>query len=180
MAAGGLTAIGAVVLWVASPSAEDAPAQAAATAPPSTAGPMPIAAAVQPRPSGEEFLKHLRISCSKDLAGTQPHVAQVGNFLGKMFGITEIGGALGRGNDDHGAGLAVDLMTSDPANGDAIADFVLANQERFGVTYVIWQQRYNDGSGWSPMEDLGSPTANHYDHVHVSFAANAPDGDVKC
>ncbi len=35
--------------------------------------------------------------------------------------------------------------------------------------YVIWRQRYNDGSGWDPMEDRGSITANHYDHVHVSF-----------
>lgn len=180
VAACGVAALAAVVLWVASPTAQHAAVQAAPAAAPSTAQPAPAAAAEQLRPSAEEYIKHLRVPCSTELAGTRPHVAQVGHFLGKMFGITDIGGALGRGNDDHGAGLAVDLMTSDSAHGDAIAEFVLANQQRFGVTYVIWRQRYNDGNGWSYMEDKGSPTANHYDHVHVSFAANAPDVDVQC
>ncbi|WP_433758018.1 hypothetical protein [Nocardia sp. CA-135398] len=168
------------MLWVANPTAQHAAVQAAPAAAPSTAPPAPAAAAEQLRPSTEEYIKHLGVLCSTELAGTQPHVAQVGHMLGKMFGITDIGGALGRGGDDHGAGLAVDLMTSDSAHGDAIAEFVLANQQRFGVTYVIWRQRYNDGNGWSSMEDRGSPTANHYDHVHVSFAANATDVDLQC
>ncbi|WP_327101261.1 hypothetical protein [Nocardia vinacea] len=180
VAACGIAAIVAVVLWVASPTAQHAAVQAAPAAAPSTAQPAPAAAAEQLPPSAEEYIKHLRVPCSTELAGTRPHVAQVGNFLGKMFGITDIGGALSRGDGDHGAGLAVDFMTSDSAHGDAIAEFVLANQQRFGVTYVIWRQRYNDGNGWSYMEDRGSPTANHYDHVHVSFAANAPDVDVQC
>ncbi len=106
-------------------------------------------------------------------------MAQVGNLLKKTFGVTEIGGAVGRGDGDHGAGLALDFMTSDSARGDAIAEFVLANQRRFGVTYVIWRQRYNDGSGWRYMENRGSPTANHYDHVHVSFD-EAAVVDVTC
>jgi hypothetical protein len=67
----------------------------------------------------------------------------------------------------------------DTATGNALAEHVLANQQAFGVTYVIWRQRYNDGSGWSPMEDRGSPTANHMDHVHVSFQASATV-DVTC
>ncbi|MEV6341584.1 hypothetical protein AB0M12_43555 [Nocardia vinacea] len=180
VAACGIAAVVAVALWVASPTAQHAAVQAAPAAAPSTAQSAPAAATEQLRPSAEEYIKHLRVSCSTELAGTRPHVAQVGHFLGKMFGITDIGGALGRGNDDHGAGLAIDLMTSDSANGDAIAEFVLANQQRLGVTYVIWRQRYNDGNGWSYMQDNGSPTANHYDHVHVSFAANAPDVDVQC
>lgn len=181
VAACGIGAIAAAVLRVASPTAQHAAVQAAApAAAPSTAQPAQAAATEQLRPPAEEYIKRLRIPCSTELAGTRPHVAQVGNFLGKMFGITDIGGALGRGDGDHGAGLAVDLMTSDSALGDAIAEFVLANQQRFGVTYVIWRQRYNDGNGWSYMEDHGSPTANHYDHVHVSFAANAPDLDVQC
>ncbi|MCV7097646.1 hypothetical protein H7H99_21600, partial [Mycobacterium kubicae] len=49
-----------------------------------------------------------------------------------------------------------------------------------GVTYVIWQQRYNDGNGWSTMENRGSPTANHMDHVHVSFLAGAKPPAVSC
>lgn len=119
------------------------------------------------------------ITCSTELAGARPQVAQVGNLIDKTFGVGDIGGANGRYDGDHGAGLALDFMTYDPARGDAIADFVLANKERFGVTYVIWQQRYNDGSGWSYMEDRGDPTANHYDHVHVSFDSTA-DIHVTC
>ncbi|WP_460700311.1 hypothetical protein [Nocardia thraciensis] len=107
--------------------------------------------------------------CPTELAGTRPHVAQVGHLIGKTFAVAEIGGAEGRGNDDHGAGLALDFMIADAAQGDAIADFVLADKERLGVNYVIWRQRHNDGGGWSVMEDRGGSTANHYDHVHVSF-----------
>jgi hypothetical protein len=61
---------------------------------------------------------------------------------------------------------AADFMTTDQATGDALAAYAL---QMPGVEYVIWQQRYNDGSGWSLMEDRGGVTANHYDHVHVSF-----------
>jgi len=112
-----------------------------------------------------------KLPCGTEWKGTQPHVAQVSYMVQQMFGISDIGGAQGRyGNDDHAAGLALDIMTSNPAQGNAIAAFVLANKARFGVTYVIWQQRYNDGGGWSFMEDRGDPTQNHYDHVHVSFA----------
>jgi hypothetical protein len=197
----GIAAIIAVVLWAAirpNPAAQhvaavgSAPSSAVASDPatttvPSTAPPIPAqaaAAADQPPPSAKQAIQHPpppppSVPCSTDLVGTRPHVAQVGHLLKKTFGVTDIGGAVGRGDGDHGAGLALDLMTSDSARGDAIADFVLANQQRFGVTYVIWRQRYNDGSGWSYLEDRGSPTANHYDHVHVSFHKTAVV-DVTC
>ncbi|TEA02014.1 hypothetical protein [Mycobacteroides salmoniphilum] len=119
--------------------------------------------------------------CSTVLAGAQPAVAQAGNFLKTMFGIGDIGGASGRGGGgDHGRGLALDFMTGSTATGSALASFVLANRERLGVTYVIWQQRYNDGNGWSMMENRGSPTANHMDHVHVSFRAGAKPPAISC
>ena len=68
--------------------------------------------------------------------------------------------------------LAADFMVyNDRAKGDAVAQYVIDNAARFNVQYVIWQQRiYNiGGSGWTAMEDRGSATANHMDHVHVSF-----------
>lgn len=100
-------------------------------------------------------------------------MAQVGHHVAAKFGVSDIGGAAGRaGGGDHPAGLALDFMV-DTATGNALADYVLANRRAFGVSYVIWRQRYNDGSGWSAMENRGSPTANHMDHVHVSFQANA-------
>ncbi|WP_332909649.1 hypothetical protein [Nocardia gipuzkoensis] len=197
LAAGVIAATVAVVLWAAmrpstatqnaaavdSPPASIVEAVPAPTTVPPTSQAAPVAAA-QPPPSAKQAVQHPPppppfVPCSTELAGTRPHVAQVGNLLKKTFGVIDIGGAIGRGDGDHGAGLALDLMTSDSARGDAIADFVLANKQRFGVTYVIWRQRYNDGHGWSYLEDRGSPTANHYDHVHVSFERSAVV-DVTC
>jgi hypothetical protein len=34
--------------------------------------------------------------------------------------------------------------------------------------------RIDSGDGWRPMEDRGSITQNHCDHVHVSFEPSAP------
>ena len=111
--------------------------------------------------------------CPTTLDGVKPHAAQVGHHLAGKFGVDDIGGATGRGGSgEHPLGLALDFMV-DTATGNALAEHVLANRQAFGVTYVIWRQRYNDGSGWSPMEDRSSPTANHMDHVHVSFQATA-------
>ncbi|MGH3434019.1 MAG: hypothetical protein ACRDQB_14410, partial [Thermocrispum sp.] len=108
--------------------------------------------------------------CSTDLDGTVAPVAQVGNHVLSKFDVDSAGGRAGRaGSSDHPSGLAIDFMV-DPQAGNEVADYVLQHQQQFGVTYVIWQQRYNDGSGWSTMQDRGSPTANHMDHVHVSFS----------
>lgn len=61
------------------------------------------------------------------------------------------------------------VATDNNVLGDAVAEYALAHQLEHGITYVIWRQRYNPGTGWDPMEDRGSITQNHYDHVHVSF-----------
>ena len=56
--------------------------------------------------------------------------------------------------------------------GDAIANYVRAHASSFGVSEVIWEQHIwsvqRSSEGWRLMEDRGSTTANHYDHVHVS------------
>ncbi|MGW4487177.1 hypothetical protein ACWEOE_25445 [Amycolatopsis sp. NPDC004368] len=112
-------------------------------------------------------------ACSSTLAGAQPNAAQVGNHILTKFKVSSVGGRAGRaGQSDHPSGLALDFMV-DTATGNALAAYVLAHQGEFGVTYVIWRQRINTGSGWKAMEDRGSPTANHFDHVHVSFKAGA-------
>jgi hypothetical protein len=59
--------------------------------------------------------------------------------------------------------------SDDNALGDTLAAWALAHQAEFGIWYVIWRQRINYGEGWENMEDRGSLTENHYDHVHVSF-----------
>jgi hypothetical protein len=76
------------------------------------------------------------------------------------------------------ADLALDFLTSDVygkvpsdnhAFGDRLAEFAVANQAKYRIEYVIYRQRINLGSGWRAMEDRGSVTQNHFDHVHVSF-----------
>lgn len=127
------------------------------------------AAAPEPAESSESTLQ----PCPTDLEGTEPHVAQVGHHVLTKFDVDAVGGRAERSNpSDHPLGLALDFMVS-PEVGDALAEYVVAHREEFGVTYVIWEQRINSGNGWSLMEDRGSPTANHMDHVHVSFAAGA-------
>ncbi|MBW8487114.1 coiled-coil domain-containing protein [Actinomadura parmotrematis] len=81
---------------------------------------------------------------------------------------------------DHGSGHACDFMESTggkmpsasaQAHGDRVAAYVIANASSLGIKYVIWRQRIYDmrgSGGWKAMEDRGSITANHYDHVHVS------------
>ena len=83
--------------------------------------------------------------------------------------VSSWGGRSGSG--DHGAGLALDIMTSG-STGEAIAAFVREHASELGVSYVIWSQRIwtveRSSEGWRAMSDRGSTTANHYDHVHVS------------
>jgi hypothetical protein len=47
------------------------------------------------------------------------------------------------------------------------------------ITYIIWYQRIwsTNSPGWRKMADRGSPTANHMDHVHISFLASPSNGD---
>jgi|tagenome__1003787_1003787.scaffolds.fasta_scaffold20948627_1 LysM repeat protein len=74
----------------------------------------------------------------------------------------------------HPSGLALDYMVgSNQGLGDAIVQYQIANWDRLGVSYVIWQQRIltSPTGTWTAMEDRGSATANHRDHVHVNYRA---------
>jgi hypothetical protein len=83
--------------------------------------------------------------------------------------VSSWGGRSGSG--DHGAGRALDIMATGSL-GSAIAEYVRSHAGELGVSEVIWAQRIwtplRASEGWRPMEDRGSTTANHYDHVHVS------------
>ena len=73
---------------------------------------------------------------------------------------------------EHADGHAIDFMISDPSLGQAVADWVRANASALHVYDVIWSQHIwtpeRASEGWRYMSDRGSPTANHYDHVHVA------------
>ncbi|SFQ81117.1 hypothetical protein [Amycolatopsis rubida] len=151
------------------PSTASTPPARSSSAAPATSSSSSPTSETTPRASETPAAK----ACSSTLAGTRPAVARAGNFLKEKFSVDTVGGRAGRsGASDHPAGLALDFMV-DPKTGNALAAYVLAHQDELGAKYVIWQQRYNDGSGWSAMEDRGGETANHYDHVHVSFERGA-------
>jgi hypothetical protein len=73
---------------------------------------------------------------------------------------------------EHADGHAIDFMISDSATGQAVAEWVQAHASELGIYDVIWAQHIwtpeRASEGWRSMPDRGSPTANHYDHVHVS------------
>ncbi len=106
-------------------------------------------------------------------SGLQPNTVKLYRAVCAAFpAVSSWGGRSGYGGD-HGAGLALDIMSSG-ALGAAIADYVRAHASDFGVSEVIFAQRIwsplRGSEGWRAMEDRGSSTANHYDHVHVSVS----------
>jgi hypothetical protein len=76
-----------------------------------------------------------------------------------------------RGDGEHAEGRALDIMVSGD-RGWEVAEFVRANYAELGVEYVMYAQKIwsvdRSSEGWRYVEDRGSDTANHYDHVHVT------------
>ncbi|MCT1829431.1 ligand-binding protein SH3 [Brevibacterium luteolum] len=85
--------------------------------------------------------------------------------------VKSYGGHRNQAGSDHNSGMAVDAMIRGSV-GDQITKFLIDNRQELNVKYVIWEQKYYASTnGWKgkPMENRGGDTANHYDHVHVSF-----------
>lgn len=57
--------------------------------------------------------------------------------------------------------------------GWALANHARANAGKLHVHYIVYRQKIwnvqRAGEGWRPMANRGGWTANHYDHVHISF-----------
>ena len=113
------------------------------------------------------------------VGAVKPFVQTAADEVGNRFGITTIYGVGSReiANSDHPKGLALDFMVgNDLVKGDQLAAFMQANWHVYSVQYIIWKQHiWNESrasEGWRQMPDRGSLTANHFDHVHVSFQAN--------
>lgn len=108
-------------------------------------------------------------------SGLQPDTVKVYRAVCAEFPeVTSYGGVANRG--EHATGQALDIMISSDT-GTAIANFLMENRSELGVEYLIWRQqiwRPATSGAWRPMSDRGSPTANHYDHVHVTtYGASA-------
>ena len=110
------------------------------------------------------------------------HAKKMKVALAKKFGITSF--SMFRAGDDdgtghgHNTGMSVDFMVPvGSAQGDQLAEYLTKNMNELGVYYIIWKQRfympqfniYGPANTWNLMPDRGGVTANHYDHVHVSF-----------
>lgn len=114
--------------------------------------------------------------------GLTDHAKKMKVALAKKFGITSF--SMFRAGDDdgtghgHNTGMSVDFMVPvGSAKGDELAEYITKNMKELGVYYVIWKQRfympqhnvYGPANTWNLMPERGGVTANHYDHVHVSF-----------
>jgi endonuclease/exonuclease/phosphatase (EEP) superfamily protein YafD len=118
-----------------------------------------------------------------NLGPVKPQLTQLVNILGPMFDIKTVGGYRESATDPNGhpAGLAADFMVplnaAGRAQGDRLAAYAKANAQKLGIDYIIWYQRIwsvaRAGEGWRPMEDRGSATENHLDHVHINVKPGA-------
>jgi hypothetical protein len=103
-------------------------------------------------------------------SGMSDNAVAVINEVRRAFPqLTDIGGYRPGDPGDHGTGHAVDVMCG-TSDGDALAAHLQGMAGTLNITYIIWKQRiwFPGRGGWKPMEDRGSATANHYDHVHIS------------
>ena len=110
---------------------------------------------------------------------TQPRMAAIRDEIIMEFGAPFPVGCFRPSADDHGDGRACDFMMSangaspSEANrqlGTQIADYGIANADRLGIKYIIWEQQIWQSTSrqWTFMNDRGDLTQNHYDHVHIS------------
>ena len=103
-------------------------------------------------------------------SGVSPNIVKVHEAVCANFPEISTYGTF-RSDGEHAQGRAVDMMTSG-ARGWEVAEFVRANAGALGVEYVMYSQKIwsvdRSGEGWRYVEDRGSATANHYDHVHVT------------
>lgn len=166
---------------VASAAPQSAPAEAPAETPASA----PEAPAAQPAVETAAAPEVQPVASTPTSGNTiptdpnlQPQAEAFRQEIAAKFGITNIGGYREGDPEDHGKGLAVDVMV--PTNselGDQVAQYAIDNMDRAGISYIIWKQQfympvnniYGPANTWNQMPDRGGDTANHNDHVHISF-----------
>jgi hypothetical protein len=150
--------------------AEAAQLAASAPATPATAMPFELPAGVAPE------------------KGLQVDTIRVARAISVLFPqITTIGGWRPDALKWHPEGLAIDVMIPDHDSpegielGNQIAGFALANATRWNIDHVIWRHAiYLGPKSGQYMPEMGSETANHYDHVHIATAGGGyPTGNEK-
>lgn len=116
----------------------------------------------------------VQATCDKpDLPGLSDHALVAYRTICALFPEITVFGGFRAGDQDHGTGNAIDNMVyGDTATGDELADWLITHADELHVKYIIWKQHiWQNLDGlryWKFMDDRGSATANHYDHVHLS------------
>jgi hypothetical protein len=124
------------------------------------------------RPEGPDHIT-ARMKAVRDAVVKEFHLKGTPGCYRKEGGIP--------GGGEHPLGRACDFMLG-PAGtrvtgkadvlGEAIVSWVREHADEYGIWYVIYEQHIWSSrlpqQGWKLMEDRGSITLNHYDHVHIS------------
>lgn len=127
-------------------------------------GPVDVKAPAWAGGGGESNLQPAAILARRNIHMYWPEIGTIGGY---------------RAQDpypDHPSGLALDIMTGDPI-GTEVNNWLHAQKDALALNYTIWRQFYKPaGGGGNMMEDRGSVTQNHYDHIHALFNANGVAG----
>ncbi len=125
------------------------------------------------KPAAEEPTAVLGGECTNGTSvpsGVSPNIAAVHQAVCAAFPEITTYGTF-RSDGEHAQGIAVDIMVSGD-RGYEVAEFLRESYADLGISYLIYSQQIwsvdRSGEGWRSMEDRGSVTANHYDHVHVT------------
>ena len=169
-----------------SEASSEAPAtsEAPAEQPAATSEAVSEAPAASEAPAEQPAVEPAAQPASTNTLPTDPHLQpQAEAFrqdVAAQFGLTDIGGYREGDPQDHGQGLAVDVMVPVGSEvGNQVAQYAVDNISNAGISYIIYRQQfyapvdniYGPANTWNQMPDRGSITENHYDHVHVSFNA---------
>jgi hypothetical protein len=120
--------------------------------------------------------------------GLQVDTIRVARAISVLFPqITTIGGWRQDALKWHPEGLAIDVMIPNYDSpegielGNQIAGFALANAQRWNIDDVIWRHAiYLGPKSGQYRPEMGSETANHYDHVHIAtIGGGYPTGKEK-
>ncbi len=112
-----------------------------------------------------------------------PGTGRLADYLRTFPGVSRVGGYSCRANTAnaremsvHGTGRALDIMLPDPAYGDDIANWLVANANVLGVQLVIW-----DRVIWNSERRTTRPytgPSSHTDHIHVELTRAAANGPM--
>ncbi len=139
-----------------------------------TASPKPSPTATKKKTASPEpttAAKGSTADCPSATGGLTSHTRPVWEASCENFPYVSAYGGIRGGGGEHGQGRALDIMVSGDRGWD-IAKYMRSHASELGATEVIYQQKIwttqRSSEGWRAMEDRGSATANHYDHVHVT------------